>query len=242
MKNTKTSIEKQRAGQALVDLRGEKITTSSLIVAEKLGKRHDNVVQKIDKLIAEDTISFLNFKERNGVNSRGKEQRYYEMDRDSFSILMMGFTGKKAFQWKISFLKAFNQMERELIRRQSASFQEIRLIGKTCRRSLTDAIQSFVEVAEEQGSKNAHRYYTLFTRLIYRELLETNDVPGGFRDGMTDRALTRLSNIEDLIAEWIVSEAGKCEDYHAVYQSVKGRLKRYIEVTGSLFPAGRLAA
>lgn len=38
----------------------------------------------------------------------------YYLTRDGFSLLAMGFTGKKALQWKMAFLKAFNEMERLL--------------------------------------------------------------------------------------------------------------------------------
>jgi len=40
----------------------------------------------------------------------------YEMDRDGFSLLAMGFTGEKALKWKLDYIKAFNAMERELKR------------------------------------------------------------------------------------------------------------------------------
>ncbi|MBF0232495.1 MAG: Rha family transcriptional regulator [Desulfamplus sp.] len=228
--------------QPLVALSGKRIQTNSLIVAGRLGKRHDNVVQKIIKLIDEDDVSFLNFKERNGFDARGKEQRYYEMDRDSFSVLMMGFTGQKAFQWKVSFLKAFNQMEQELLRRQSPEFQEIRQIGKISRRLMTDAIQAFVEYARAQGSGNADRYYLLFTRLIYRELFGLNKAPDNFRDALPERASHRLTNIEEIISDWIHDAMAESGDYHDVYQSVKDRLKRYVDVTGRLFPVEQLAA
>ena len=48
--------------------------------------------------------------------NRGKEYPMYEMDRDGFSLLAMGFTGEKALKWKLDYIKAFNAMERELKR------------------------------------------------------------------------------------------------------------------------------
>lgn len=38
----------------------------------------------------------------------------YYMNRDGFSLLVMGFTGKKAIEWKIKFINAFNEMEKAL--------------------------------------------------------------------------------------------------------------------------------
>lgn len=38
----------------------------------------------------------------------------YIMNRDGFSLLAMGFTGKKALEWKLKYINAFNEMERQL--------------------------------------------------------------------------------------------------------------------------------
>jgi len=47
--------------------------------------------------------------------NRGKEYRYYEMNRDGFSLLCMGFSGKKALEWKLKYINAFNSMEDRLL-------------------------------------------------------------------------------------------------------------------------------
>ena len=44
------------------------------------------------------------------------------MDRDGFSLLVMGFTGKKALEWKLKYIDAFNQME-ETLKSGDFSFQ-----------------------------------------------------------------------------------------------------------------------
>lgn len=38
-------------------------------------------------------------------------QPYYEMDKDFFTLLVMGFTGEKALKFKIDYINRFNQME-----------------------------------------------------------------------------------------------------------------------------------
>jgi phage regulator Rha-like protein len=52
-----------------------------------------------------------NFGESSYLNEQNKTQPMYQMSRDGFSLLAMGFTGKRALEWKVKFLKAFNQME-----------------------------------------------------------------------------------------------------------------------------------
>lgn len=47
-------------------------------------------------------------------NSRGRNYDEFLMDRDGFSLLVMGFTGKKALEWKLKYIDAFNKMEETL--------------------------------------------------------------------------------------------------------------------------------
>lgn len=84
---------------------------SSLLVADKFGKRHDNVLQAIEKLECSKRFRLLNFKESSYLTSQGKEQPMFQMTRDGFSFLAMGFTGKEAAAWKERFIEAFNAME-----------------------------------------------------------------------------------------------------------------------------------
>lgn len=79
-------------------------------VAEVFGKRHDHVTRDIEKLVGE---GVPNFGETSYTDSLGRPQKMYLMDRDGFSLLAMGFTGKKALQWKMSFFDAFEALERK---------------------------------------------------------------------------------------------------------------------------------
>lgn len=54
------------------------------------------------------------FVESTYQNSRGKTYKCYLMNRDGFSLLAMGFTGKEALQWKLKYIEAFNKMEETL--------------------------------------------------------------------------------------------------------------------------------
>ena len=49
----------------------------------------------------------------------GRNQPMYYMNRDGFSLLAMGFTGKKALEWKLKYIMAFNEMEKQLKEGQS---------------------------------------------------------------------------------------------------------------------------
>ena len=100
---------------------------SSREVAAKFGKLHSNVVRDIKNLAIQnkDNPEFqkffsLNFDEQrislNNLPKRGRRpEPHYLMTRDGFVFLAMGFTGRKAAEWKLRFLNAFNTMERTII-------------------------------------------------------------------------------------------------------------------------------
>ncbi len=97
------------------------LKTTSLIVAEAFGKRHDDVLKRIETLEMAAEYHARNFAEMIREIKIGKgatrRSKYYEMSRDGFTLLVMGFSGRKAMEWKVKFLEAFNAMEAELNKR-----------------------------------------------------------------------------------------------------------------------------
>ena len=84
-----------------------------------------------------------------------KNYPMYFMNRDGFSLLVMGFTGKKAFEWKVEYIKAFNKMESIIREKSTLTWEETRREGKLTRRAETDTIKRLVEYAKEQGSTHS---------------------------------------------------------------------------------------
>ena len=113
------------------------IVTSSRDVAEKFGKKHAEVLYAIEGRVAWDKTKGKNVVKHNGllmgghdqllkmfmkneyIDSKGRTQYEYLMNRDGFSLLVMGFSGKEALEWKLKYIEAFNKME-ETLRNQSA--------------------------------------------------------------------------------------------------------------------------
>ncbi|HAQ1542383.1 TPA: phage regulatory protein, partial [Enterococcus faecium] len=90
--------------------------TTSLQVAESFDKKHRHVLTAIDELkegVAENWADL--FWEDTYVHPQNKQSyRIIYMNRDGFSLLAMGFTGKKALSFKLQYIEAFNKMEKEL--------------------------------------------------------------------------------------------------------------------------------
>lgn len=92
---------------------------TSLDVAKHFHKNHFHLLRDIQRLIedAPQDFSQSNFGLSTYKTERGKEYPIFNLTRDGFAILAMGFTGKEALQWKVKYIQAFNLMEAELTRR-----------------------------------------------------------------------------------------------------------------------------
>ncbi|EMC9850397.1 Rha family transcriptional regulator, partial [Escherichia coli] len=96
---------------AIVD--GQAVT-SSLAVANFFSKRHDDVLKKIRTLECSASFTARNFSVSDYTDCTGRKLPCYQITRDGFAFLAMGFTGKRAAQFKEAYINAFNQMERSL--------------------------------------------------------------------------------------------------------------------------------
>ncbi|WP_304066164.1 Rha family transcriptional regulator [Megamonas hypermegale] len=97
----------------LVEIKDNHIVVSSRQVAENFGKLHKDVLENIRQIFAAENSAAKFFYETTFEN-RGRQYPMYFMNRDGFSLLVMGFTGKEALQWKIKYIDAFNAMEKKL--------------------------------------------------------------------------------------------------------------------------------
>lgn len=100
-----------------------RLVTTSQAVADYFDKQHKNVLQKIDTLDCSPEFASANFSahaENQVVGIAEREIRYYEITKDGFMFLVMGFTGKRAARLKEAYIAKFNFMEEELHRRDNA--------------------------------------------------------------------------------------------------------------------------
>ncbi|KAA3682716.1 Rha family transcriptional regulator [Campylobacter fetus] len=92
---------------------GDQTYTTSRDVAQVFEKEHKNIIAQIEAL-PNDEFRQLNFQPSSQPRLNGlfvKDTKFYNLTRDGFSLLVMGFTGEKAYQWKVEFINAFNKME-----------------------------------------------------------------------------------------------------------------------------------
>lgn len=147
----------------------EILTANSRDVAEHFEKEHKNVVRDIERLGVEigSKLSVSYFIPSEYQDSMNRKQTEYLLTRDGFSLLVMGFTGQKALEWKLKYITAFNEMETELKRlyAERHKWEIERAKGILIRHILTDTIK--MKVSESPHKRFA---YPNYTKLIYRSI------------------------------------------------------------------------
>ena len=103
----------------LVEVKNNQVVTTSRQVAQNFKKQHKDVLEVIRGILAAEN-SATKFYHQTTFTNRGKKYPEYYMNRDGFSLLVMGFTGQKALQWKIKYIQAFNKMEEDLKQKTTA--------------------------------------------------------------------------------------------------------------------------
>ena len=208
----------------IVYLKNDQALTDSMTVADMFEKRHDLVLRAIDNLLetlrknAERSNTNL-FIESKRKAADGQYHRMFYMNRDGFSLLVMGFTGKKALEWKLKYIDAFNAMEKIITEKQTSIWIEMRQSGKLIRQQETDVLQKLVEYAKEQGSENSKMLYMTYTKLANKMAGITS------RDTATSAQLNDLSTMERLIAKVVLDEMAEGKHYKEIYKDCKQRLE-----------------
>lgn len=217
----------------LVEIQGGQLVVNSLKVAEKFGKAHRDVLKAIRNLDCSEDFILRNFAPSSYTNRQNKTVPCYLLTRDGFSFLCMGFTGKEAARWKEAYIRAFNQMEKQLLKEQDQlEWKQARLQSKEVRKSVTDTIKNFVDYATSQGSKSASMYYANITKMEYAalELVEKGSkIPTGFRDNLDMMDLCFLATAEQIAKQSLHAGMSQRLHYKEIYQLAKERVNAYAE-------------
>ncbi|EKS2202417.1 Rha family transcriptional regulator [Salmonella enterica] len=103
-----------------VTVENGRAVTTSVAVAEFFHKRHDNVLRAIANIECSDKFTALNFEASEYTDSTGRKLPMYQITKNGFVFLVMGFTGKKAAAFKEAYIAEFDRMENELRQQKSS--------------------------------------------------------------------------------------------------------------------------
>lgn len=223
--------------------RKEQAVVSSRVVAEKFKKRHAEVLYAIEgrkcdcngegcqkcngrgyqqfglfqEIGAKSHLSKM-FIKSHYKDSMNRVQREYLMNRDGFSLLVMGFTGKEALEWKLKYIDAFNQMESLINERRSTEWLMTRKQGKLIRRNETDTLANLIIYAEAQGSQSMRKnVYRMYSNLVNKLV----GIEGGQRDLVPFKTISVIGFLEDMILHTVEEEMEKGTHYRDIYKSCK---------------------
>ena len=151
----------------IMKINKEEVTVvTSLDVAETFGKQHKDVLESIRGI--QETINTAEFSalffETTYKALNGKSNPMYYMNRDGFTLLVMGYNGEKAMQFKLAYIRQFNAMEKALI----GKLRE-REKGIAVRQALTNALKE----SQENDRMHGHAYST-YTNVIYKSIFGKN--------------------------------------------------------------------
>lgn len=222
----------------LVVMQNQQAVTSSLQVAGVFEKQHKDVLEAIDNKIqsAENSAHYkLMFAPGEYKDSRGRTQRMYYMNRDGFSFIAFGFTGRKADDFKLKYIKAFNEMENHIkdsrVKLPTDPMEVLKLMFQA-----TEEIQAdvqgvkgrVIELEENQSIKPGD--YSYISRRIHQRVAEVakgygkitqkqrgelyKDINGGIKKvtGVGSRTQLRdkhYQTVVDFINDWEPSTATK---------------------------------
>jgi len=144
-----------------VQLIAGRAVTSSVEVARVYGKQHKNVLQGIEKLLPdlspEHKLNFQPmFTKAEIGNGATRDSKAYHLTRDGFTLLAMGFTGKKALAFKLAYIEAFNQMERELSGQALPTPAPTRTLTFTVPQDETHGVRWLLDI-DRQGNERVQR-------------------------------------------------------------------------------------
>ena len=212
----------------LIEVHGEKLTTTSLVISELFGRPHGNVLKSLDKLMVRGRVKF---DESSYQNKQNKTQKMYVLDKRSFLISMPFIGGNKSEEGQVKLVDGFIRIETELNRLQkmrlTVDWQEARANSKCIRSTLTQVVQAYERLADKQGGlkgkpENRH-YYSSITKRIYKELFGDSSLKE-VRDKLDSLQLQFLSICEQSCADEIQRLVELEVEYHLIYQECVKRI------------------
>lgn len=148
------NVSKSNTALKLVEVHGQRLITTSLLIADKFGKSHKFVLKKIDRLQCSSEFHRANFAPSIYVAANGKDEKCYNVTEEGFMFIAMSFTGIEAMRWKEAFVIAFQKMRSRL--NEPGRNVELQHKRDTAR-EMTDALKFVRELQGKASNDNHYR-------------------------------------------------------------------------------------
>jgi len=234
------TIDSMVEGLVIFNSEMGKPVTDSLTVAKAFGKLHKNVLRDIEIELSRcsDEFNRLNFGLVGYKDKKGEMRKKYNLTRDGFTMIAMGYKTAKGTMFREKFINAFNAMEnrlREMETSRTDRWVEVRVKGKIVRRNLTEMVKEFVEYARSQGSTGAGYYFKHITSACNTALWGVESlkkINKNTRDELGDFQLYDLLALENILIKNLSRLLSQNTPYKEVYQRLKEITATYHELKG----------
>jgi len=180
--------------------KGNDAWVSSRDIAKLFDKEHFHVIRDIDEAILKLSIDFTktNFGYSKYKDKSGKRNKEYLLNRKSFSLIAMGFTGKKAMDFKVAYIEAFETMHNVIDTRQ---------LSKSGYKEMTSAISSKYNKDQKTFSTEADMINEIVLGMKAKDFRSVNNIDqnGNTRDSIVFKKLENLDKAQRLNAQLINS-------------------------------------
>jgi len=219
-----------------VEIWNDEARTGSFLLAQGLEREHKIVTNLIRKYQS-DFEDFSTLNVRKLLSTGGRAANEYMLDEDQFMFLgTLLKNSKKVVAFKKAIIKQFKKcrLENESLRQhqQQPEYQITRTAGKIVRRQTTDVMQTFVEYAKNQGSKNADRYYSNITKMLNGLLFIVEGKFKNVRSILTTRQLMTVSSAEQIIDRGLKDGMSRKKFYKEIYKDVRTKVELFAELHG----------
>ena len=229
------------------------LTVSSLQVAEDFGKRHDNVIRDIETIISIISGGLLKIEETHEKGLKLRVSDYfietsyqqpqnkqwykcYEITRDGFSLLVMGFTGKKAIEWKLKYIEAFNSMERQLTEIHSNTDAVIdRILDKkieiAVNKALDEKLETIVNKAVTEAVSETVKVLAPYMKNPEENISAKNRIMCKKRDYNNGKMFNLPKDIRNKVDDMIISGKYSCQKIADFIEKNTGMTISYMTVS-----------
>ncbi|MEK5277650.1 MULTISPECIES: Rha family transcriptional regulator [Paenibacillus] len=203
----------------LVKVKGSDVFTDTLIIAEGIQRKHDSVTKLIKRYKNDfEELGKVGLTVR--ASGSGQKQNVYELNEtQAVFILTLMDNSLMVRKFKKELSRQFVTLRHLLLERQSSEWLQTRKHGKLVRRQETDVIAELIVYAKKQGSKNADMLYMNYSKLVNSLV----DIKAGQRELATEKVLSVIALIEDLILNTVQEEMSAGVYYKEIYQHCKAK-------------------
>ena len=218
----------------LVNIQQGEPTTTSIVLAEGVGRQHKAIIQLIRKYegdISEFGLLPFQMAEKRGTQGAATEFAILNEEQTTFLFTLLR-NSPVVVEFKKRLVKEFFNLRRKLTaaskRQFDVQWQESRTQGKIARREVTDSVQLFVAYAESHGSKNAKFYYKHITTATYKAIFVIQDSAGkSFRDMLDTMQLSFLQTAEYVATKALEDGMEQHLPYKDIFKLAKSRIEAF---------------